>query len=47
MLKVLIAWTGAVWGAITLQHVVLGLTAIYTAVQLYVLIRDKIIRDKR
>lgn len=47
MIKVLIAWTGAVWGAITLQHVVLLLTAVYTAIQLYVLVRDKIIRDKQ
>lgn len=47
MFKVLLAWAGAVWGSLTLQGLVLTLTAIYTAVQLYVLVRDKIIRDKR
>lgn len=42
LFKLLIAWTGALIGSITLQHIVLVLTGIYTAVQLYVLIRDKI-----
>jgi len=44
MAKVAVAWMGALVGSITLQQVVLVLTAIYTAVQLYVLVRDKLIR---
>lgn len=46
MLKVLIAWLGTVLGSITLQQIVLTLTLIYTALQVYVLVRDKIVRDR-
>lgn len=45
--KVLIAWAGAIWGAVTMQEIVLFLTAIYTLVQIYVLVRDKIVRDRK
>jgi hypothetical protein len=41
-MRLLIAWAGAALGALTLQHVVLLLTAIYTAIQTYVLLRDKV-----
>lgn len=44
--KVLIAWAGAIWGTVTMQEIVLFLTAIYTLVQIYVLVRDKIVRDR-
>ena len=46
MFKLMIAWAGALIGSITLQHIVLVLTGIYTAVQLYILVRDKIL-DRR
>lgn len=47
MAKVSLAWIGALVGSITLQQIVLVLTAIYTAVQLYVLVRDKLIRKEK
>lgn len=40
-----LAWAGAVLGAITLQQVVLCLTGVYTLIQIYVLVRDKLIRQ--
>jgi len=44
VLKVLVAWVGTVFGGITLSGLVLSLTAIYTALQIYILVRDKIVR---
>lgn len=38
-LKVAIAWAGAVVGGLTLSTIVLGLTAVFTALQIYILIR--------
>lgn len=46
VLKMALAWLGYVIGSITLQQVVLALTGLYTALQIYLLIRDRIIRDK-
>lgn len=46
VLKMALAWLGYVIGSITLQQVVLALTGIYTALQIYLLIRDRIILDK-
>ena len=46
VLKMALAWLGCVIGSITLQQVVLALTGLYTALQIYLLIRDRIIRDK-
>lgn len=42
--KVLIAWLGTIWGSVGMQDVVLTLTAVYTVIQIYVLVRDKIVR---
>ena len=47
LLKVSLAWLGAALGRITLQDVVLALTGIYTAAQLFVLVRDKIWKGKQ
>ena len=44
--KMALAWLGYVVGYITLQQVVLFLTGLYTALQIYLLVRDRIIRDK-
>lgn len=44
MAKVLVAWLGAAWGSLTMQDVVLALTAVYTLLQVYVLVRDRILR---
>ena len=46
-LKVLIAWAGAIWGTVTMQEVVLFLTAVYTVIQIFILVRDKIVRDRK
>lgn len=45
--KVLIAWAGAIWGAVTMQEIVLFLTAVYTVIQIFILVRDKIVRDRK
>lgn len=45
--KVLIAWAGAIWGTVTMQEVVLFLTAVYTVIQIFILVRDKIVRDRK
>lgn len=47
ILKVAISWIGAMWGVLTLQNLVLVLTAVYTAINLYVVVRDRIIRRER
>jgi hypothetical protein len=46
LFKLLLAWMGYVLGSITLQQVVLALTGVYTMLQIYLLVRDKIIRDR-
>lgn len=46
LFKLALAWLGAVLGSITLQHLVLVATLIYTVVQTALLIRDKVVRDK-
>lgn len=45
--KVLIAWAGAIWGTVTMQEIVLFLTAVYTVIQIFILVRDKIVRDRK
>ncbi|MGL4640965.1 MAG: hypothetical protein ACRCVX_14685 [Shewanella sp.] len=45
--KVLTSWVGAVWGGITLNNIVLCATAVYTVLQIYLLVRDKICRKRR
>jgi len=42
--KLALAWFGALLGSITLQHIVLFATLVFTVLQIYVLIRDKILR---
>lgn len=44
--KLLVAWIGMVYGYVTLDRVAIMLTIIYTSVNLYLLIRDKVIRDR-
>lgn len=39
LIKVLIAWVGAVYGALTLSQLVLFATLVYTVLQIVVLIR--------
>ena len=46
LFKILVAWLGYVVGSITLQQVVLALTGVYTLLQIFLLVRDKIIRDR-
>ena len=46
LIKVLIAWAGTAVGSITMQGIILALTGLYTGLQLYILVRDKIVRDK-
>jgi len=41
-LKLGVAWVGAVLGAVTLQHIVMLATLIYTLLQIYLLWRDRI-----
>lgn len=45
-LKVALAWFGTFFGALTLQHWVLTATLIYTLLQIYLLVRDKVLRKK-
>lgn len=44
--KALIAWIGAVIGSLTLSKLVLFATLVFTSLQTYILVRDKIIRRK-
>lgn len=44
--KVTVAWLGTVFGGVTLSGTVLTLTALFTALQIYVLVRDKIWKKK-
>lgn len=45
--KLALAWLGYAVGSITMQGLVLTLTAIYTALQIYLLVRDKIINTRK
>lgn len=45
--KVAIAWLGTMFGSVTLSDLVLSLTAIYTILNSYFLIRDKWWRDSK
>lgn len=40
ILEVLGLWAATAWGVVTLQEVVLGLTAIYTILRIVVIYRD-------
>ena len=44
--KLALMWAGNWLGSITLQTIVLGLTGVYTGLQLYVLVRDRIWRRR-
>lgn len=46
LLKLLLAWALTILGNITLQQVATTLAIVYTAIQIYILVRDKIVRDK-
>lgn len=43
-LKLAVIWVGTLFGGLTLSGLVLSLTAIYTCLQIYILVRDKICR---
>ncbi len=43
-LKLALIWFGTMVGGITLSGIVLGLTGVFTALQIYILVRDKIWR---
>lgn len=45
--KLFCAWALIVYGAVTLQHVVMTLGGIFSALQIYILWRDKIRNYKR
>ena len=46
--KQFIAWSGAIVGSITLSKAVLCATLVYTSLQIYLLMRDKIFnKDSR
>lgn len=42
--KMAVAWAGAAFGSLTLQDYVLWATLIYTLVQIYLLVRDKVLK---
>lgn len=44
--KLIVAWALTLFGNITLQQVATALAIVYTAIQIYILVRDKIVRDK-
>lgn len=44
ILKMLIAWLGALWGGITLNKLVLIATLVFTVLQIVVLLRDKFLK---
>lgn len=45
LFKALVMWMGAVLGSITLSKLVLFATLVYTGLQTYVLVRDKIWKE--
>ena len=47
VVKLLGIWTATLWGAINVQTIALSLTIVYTLVQLYITIRDNIIRRRQ
>lgn len=47
ILKLLLIWVAAAVSSMTLQHVLMFITIVYTLVQLYVLVRDKIVNHKK
>jgi hypothetical protein len=46
-MRLFVIWAGTIWGLVTLQGVVLTLTALFTALQIYVLVRDKIWKPRK
>lgn len=46
LFKIVVAWALTIFGNVTLQQVATLLAIIYTSIQIYILIRDKIIRDR-
>jgi hypothetical protein len=47
LMRLFVIWAGTIWGLVTLQGVVLTLTALFTALQIYVLVRDKIWKPRK
>ncbi len=41
------AWAGTFGGVVSGQEIVLGLTALYTVLQIFVLLRDKVFRRSK
>lgn len=46
-IKIILAWLGTIYGGITLSGLVLGATLIFTLLNIFVLVRDKIWRDRK
>lgn len=46
VVKAAIMWIGALLGSMTLSKLVLFATLVYTGLQTYVLVRDKIVRRR-
>lgn len=46
VIKGAVIWAGAVLGNITLSKLVLFATLVYTGLQIFVLVRDKIVKKK-
>lgn len=46
-LKVALAWAAVAYGWFTLQHIATAAAIVYTLLQIYVLVRDKIVRKER
>lgn len=44
--KLLGVWAAAVASSITLQHLMMFVTLVYTLLQVYILVRDKIIKKR-
>jgi hypothetical protein len=47
VVKIILAWLGTIYGGVTLSSLVLGATLIFTLLNIFILVRDKIWRDKK
>ena len=47
LIKLLVAWVGTMFGGITLSGLVLFATLVYTVLQTYLLVRDRIVRNPK
>lgn len=47
LIKLMVVWIGTMFGGITLSGLVLFATLVYTILQTYVLIRDRVLSPKK